>query len=387
MQISYNAYNFVDRVDNLDGNMLADYIWMADGSRYRVSSSSGHGLTYRGSFTYRTDSSGAESLESIMTDDGRIIPVFSGEEEDYIYMHYTSDALGNVLTVSDTSGNIMDQNIYSLFGKRINTPDMIEDPDNRFRFSGKEEQAFAGLPYIDFGARMYDPASSRWTSPDPLAHKYFSSSPYVFCGNNPVNIIDPDGKSWYFNSETGEFVSHIEDDDDYVYLITPEQIDKVNNGDKELQSYQTESNMFGQILLEGIYDESVTKAIILYFLERATWKDESGQEKYVDYPISINLERQDPPASILKSEHKLNINTSSGYYYKGYDIILLLSHEVGHLVDNSFKIYSSKLPLKRLIEIERYADEFARRHWSYGKASDSGKSRIDEHYKNPAPFL
>lgn len=88
----------------------------------------------------------------------------------------------------------------------------------------------------------------------------------------------------------------------------------------------------------------------------------------------------------MKSKHKLNINTSSGYY-KGYDIILLLSHEVGHLVDNSFKIFSSKLPLKRLIEIERYADEFARRHWSYGKASVFGRQRIDEHYKNPVPFL
>ena len=36
--------------------------------------------------------------------------------------------------------------------------------------------------------------SSRWLSPDPLATMYYSVSPYVFCLNNPINAIDPDGK-------------------------------------------------------------------------------------------------------------------------------------------------------------------------------------------------
>ena len=32
-----------------------------------------------------------------------------------------------------------------------------------------------------------------WTTPDPLADKYYSVSPYAFCGNNPLNFVDPDG--------------------------------------------------------------------------------------------------------------------------------------------------------------------------------------------------
>lgn len=36
------------------------------------------------------------------------------------------------------------------------------DSANCYRFAAKEEQAFAGLPYIDFGARLYDPATARW---------------------------------------------------------------------------------------------------------------------------------------------------------------------------------------------------------------------------------
>ena len=36
--------------------------------------------------------------------------------------------------------------------------------------------------------------SSIWYSVDPLAEKYPNYSPYVYCENNPIKYIDPDGK-------------------------------------------------------------------------------------------------------------------------------------------------------------------------------------------------
>ncbi len=36
--------------------------------------------------------------------------------------------------------------------------------------------------------------TSLWASIDPLAAKYYHISPYAFCANNPINIIDPDGR-------------------------------------------------------------------------------------------------------------------------------------------------------------------------------------------------
>lgn len=35
---------------------------------------------------------------------------------------------------------------------------------------------------------------SRWISPDPLAEKYMSISPYVYVANNPIIFVDPDGR-------------------------------------------------------------------------------------------------------------------------------------------------------------------------------------------------
>ena len=62
-------------------------------------------------------------------------------------------------------------------------------------FNGKEEQVIGNIGLIDYGARFYDPDLSRWTTPDPLAEKYYSTSPYAFCNNNPVNFVDLDGKA------------------------------------------------------------------------------------------------------------------------------------------------------------------------------------------------
>jgi len=68
----------------------------------------------------------------------------------------------------------------------------------RFAFNGQQkEDAIRGIGFhSDFGARRYDPIYGSFWSTDPMAAKYPMWSPYVFCADNPIRYIDPDGREF-----------------------------------------------------------------------------------------------------------------------------------------------------------------------------------------------
>ncbi len=61
------------------------------------------------------------------------------------------------------------------------------------KYNGKEFVEMHGLDEYDSEARWMYPAIMRTTTIDPLAEKYYSISPYAWCGNNPVRMVDPSG--------------------------------------------------------------------------------------------------------------------------------------------------------------------------------------------------
>ena len=60
-----------------------------------------------------------------------------------------------------------------------------------YTFSAKEKDPETGLSY--FGSRYYNSDLSIWLSVDPMSGKYPSLSPYVYCADNPVRLVDPNG--------------------------------------------------------------------------------------------------------------------------------------------------------------------------------------------------
>ncbi|MDR2409490.1 MAG: hypothetical protein LBE13_15455 [Bacteroidales bacterium] len=67
----------------------------------------------------------------------------------------------------------------------------------------KEKQTVRDLGWLDFIARMYSNSEvPMFTTQDPLSEKYYSVSPYVYCVNNPLIFVDPDGLDvWEVNKQ------------------------------------------------------------------------------------------------------------------------------------------------------------------------------------------
>jgi RHS repeat-associated protein len=64
--------------------------------------------------------------------------------------------------------------------------------NSSYTFSAKEKDSETGLSY--FGSRYYSSDLSIWLSVDPMSDKYPSLSPYVYCADNPVKLVDPNGE-------------------------------------------------------------------------------------------------------------------------------------------------------------------------------------------------
>ena len=77
----------------------------------------------------------------------------------------------------------------------------------KYQYNGKELQDELGLNLYDYGARFYDPALGRFTTIDPLAKKYVFQSPYVYAANDPIRLIDANGKGPLDNLITNLVIS------------------------------------------------------------------------------------------------------------------------------------------------------------------------------------
>ncbi len=122
--------------------------------------------------------------------------------KDEIYYYHT-DHLGSSSWITYTDGIPVQYLSYMPFGES-QMDQRSGDWNSRYTFSGKERDEETGYSY--FGARYYDPEVSIWLSRDPLADKYPYQSPYVYCGNNPLKIIDPNGEDeWEFDQVAGKF--------------------------------------------------------------------------------------------------------------------------------------------------------------------------------------
>ena len=115
-----------------------------------------------------------------------------------------------------------------------------------FTFSAKEKDSETGFSY--FGSRYYSSDLSIWLSVDPQASKYPSLSPYVYCANNPVKLVDPNGEDYEVVVEGNTITIKA------TYYTNSENYDRVNQG---VQVWNSQSGLY-----EFTSDEGKTYSVV-----------------------------------------------------------------------------------------------------------------------------
>ena len=140
-------------------------------------------IDYCGNYIYENG-----TLKKILVEDGYI--TFDSNQP--VYHFYLKDHLGNNRVVANASGQAEQVNHYYPYGGLM--AESTCGDVQRYKYNGKELDRMLGLDWYDYGARHYDGALTMWGTVDPLCEKYYGISPYVYCGNNPINAFDPDGR-------------------------------------------------------------------------------------------------------------------------------------------------------------------------------------------------
>ena len=109
------------------------------------------------------------------------------------YHFHLKDHLGSSRVVFSETGAVEQETHYYPYGGIMADLSTGQDAQ-RHKYNGKELDRMHGLDWYDYGARHYDAIIGRWATMDPLCEKYYSVSPYAYCGNNPARYVDLDGR-------------------------------------------------------------------------------------------------------------------------------------------------------------------------------------------------
>jgi len=113
------------------------------------------------------------------------------------WQYYHQDQINSVYAVTNASGTVLERYLYDPFG----LPDVrnaswggsgtVSAIGNPWLFTGQEWRS--DLSLSNYKARWYQPVLGRFMQNDPVRFDAGDVNLYRYCGNNPVNGVDPDG--------------------------------------------------------------------------------------------------------------------------------------------------------------------------------------------------
>jgi len=165
-------------------------------------------------------------LPSLRVENGRLRTYYGDFAErapDGTLTWHGRDHLASTTLGTRVDGSVAYQIAYSPYGReRADAPftPVAEGSGPAYTFTDKEADA---VGFLDYGARLYNPNTGRWASPDTLRND--GPNGYAYVKNNPLRSIDPTGHAsddppvYKFSIEHIEYTSLL----DRIKAITPEE--------------------------------------------------------------------------------------------------------------------------------------------------------------------
>ena len=313
--IQYNVLNLPSTVSFSDGSTIT-YTYGADGTKLRTVHKIGSTTTttdYCGNVIYEN---GVQKL--LLTEEGYITL------SDSKYHYYLKDHQGNNRVVISQSGTVEETSHYYPFGGVFASAGNVQP----YKYNGKELDTKKGLNWYDYGARHYDAVLGRFITVDALYDKHFKVSPYVYCGNEPVGRIDPDGNDWrvqtHYNRETDKI--------EYKITVRAALINNSNNKELDIKT------LAGQIVeqVNAAYTISGDDFVSTMDMQLRTVnsvddiKDTEHVLQIVDQDMLTKTDKSVVMAETYKNSLDVKIGTKAVSNMLNNDDNRTFAHELGH---------------------------------------------------------
>ena len=134
-----------------------------------------------------TDGTGATIATYAYDDRGQLHAMARGGETYFYHLN----ARGDVVALSDASGDVVNTYRYDPWGTLIDSDETVENP---YRYASYRADAATGLYYC--WNRYYAPELGRFLTRDIYPGETsdpVTMNPYLYCGGDPVNRVDPSG--------------------------------------------------------------------------------------------------------------------------------------------------------------------------------------------------
>ena len=155
-----------------------------------------------------------------------------------------------------------------------------------YTFSAKERDPETGLSY--FGSRYYNSDLSIWLSVDPMSDKYPSLSPYTYCANNPVRLVDPNGDTIVIAGVDGRKIIYMPGMVKTGDRFTQETIDALN------ELYSGKSSLAKEMV------EKLSSSNYNYRIEYSDVKSDFFESDYFSAAVNVQDEFEATRKSMLQ---------------------------------------------------------------------------------------